>query len=96
MKKIILASLVLSLAAAAVFAGKKINEYPESTVKNFMDSCMENSGGLEDYCKCTLQKIQEKYTHAEFAEIDRLAGKGETPQEFTDFMNVIAKECLKK
>jgi hypothetical protein len=96
MTKLIIAMMGFSLAAAVVFAEqKKKNDYPESTIKNFMDSCMETSKELKDYCECTLYKLQEKYTYEEFLKIDNLVQKGETPKEFNDYMNAITEECLK-
>lgn len=95
MKKVLIALAVLSMISVAVFAAKKKNVYPESTLKNFMDSCIKDHEDLKVYCECTLQKIQEKYTHDQFIKIDEQAQAGETPVEFSEFLNKIAEECLK-
>jgi hypothetical protein len=94
-KKVLIALIVLSMISVAVFAAKKKNVYPESTIKNFMDSCIKDHEDLKVYCECTLQKIQDQYTHEQFIKIDEQAQAGQTPAEFNEFLNKIAEECLK-
>lgn len=53
--------LVLSLA----LVGCAKNEWPSGEKAMFIQSCVANGGNIKA-CQCTLEKLQKKYTFAEF------------------------------
>ncbi|WP_425216493.1 hypothetical protein [Tumidithrix helvetica] len=67
---------------------KPKNDYGAAFVKSYMDSCVESSGGKVDYCKCTINKIQDKYTLDEFVKISQELTPGkEPPPKFLEIIN---------
>ena len=74
---------VASLFCAVGLIGcSKKNDYPAEVVTNFMNSCM-SSGGSADSCSCTLNKVQAKFTFAEFTALEQqiVAGNAEATQK---------------
>ncbi|MEE3719104.1 hypothetical protein V2H45_20375 [Tumidithrix elongata RA019] len=72
---------------------KPKNDYGEAFVKSYMDSCVESSGGKVDYCKCTINKIQDKYTLDEFVKMSQELTPGkEPPPKFMEIVQACAKQ----
>jgi septal ring-binding cell division protein DamX len=73
---------------------KPKNAYDEKFVSSYMEGCVKASAGNpgnEAYCKCTINKIQDKYTLEEFIKITQSMKPGqEPPAEMVD----VIKSCL--
>ncbi len=41
-----------------------------------------------------LTKVQERYTYGEMSELEEKIKSGQTPSEFTDFMNKARDSCV--
>ena len=61
LKKLHISYLILSL----ILVGCGKNEWPSSETTTFIQSCVANGGNIKA-CQCTLEKLQKKYTFAEF------------------------------
>ncbi len=77
----------LFLVAGLAGCSKK-NEYPAEVVTNFMNSCVSNGGSAES-CACTLNKVQTKFTFAEFSALEQkiIAGDSEATQKIVALGN---------
>ena len=53
------------LALSLVLVGCGKNEWPANETTTFVQSCVANGGDVKT-CQCTLEKLQKKYTFAEF------------------------------
>lgn len=74
------------------------NVYPSPEVQAYMDSCVSNATaqGLEqnfaqNYCACTINTFQERYTYAEFTE---LALSAQTAPQPPSELVEVAELCL--
>ncbi len=64
------------------------NIYPEKVKQAFIKGCSKNRGvRMEAPCSCAINKLQEKYTLAEFMEISIDLSEGKTPP--TAFMQIV-------
>jgi hypothetical protein len=48
--------------------------YPEAVVSNYMRSCLENNSVTKAYCACTLDKLSDTVSTADFARIGLSGG----------------------
>lgn len=59
------------------------NEYPPEVVENFLRACA--SRATEAACRCSLEKVQERYTADEYLALEaRIANTRKVPQELVD------------
>lgn len=67
------------------------HDYPDNVRSNFMEHCTVQPG-MEDYCECSLDIIEEEYTLKEFykMEFEMDDNQEEMPEEIMD----IALECV--
>jgi len=57
----------------------------------FMNACLQTSGGLAEYCECTLSDMEERYSQSEFTSISRAIQRGDdVPAEY----DAIVQDCL--
>jgi hypothetical protein len=49
--------------------------YPDAVVKNYMQSCLKNSSVTQAYCACTLDKLSNSVSTADFARIGLSGGR---------------------
>ena len=63
--------MVAALALALVACGPGGDEWTQEVRDNFLDGCLEASGGEEAYCVCVLERLEDTYTLAEFEAIER-------------------------
>ncbi|GAB6075024.1 hypothetical protein [Nautilia lithotrophica] len=82
MKKI----LVLLSVAGMLFAAR----YPMVAEYNYLKGCIGNNKDMENYCICTLNAIENKYTLNEF--ITALQDK----QKAKEVISFAVNECLDK
>ncbi|WRS29592.1 hypothetical protein U6G28_08685 [Actinomycetaceae bacterium MB13-C1-2] len=77
--KLRLASILAS-ATLAVFAltgcgaggtDSDSGGWPKEIETNFLDACDGSSEGESEYCKCSLEQLQKKYTADEFAQLEQ-------------------------
>ncbi len=57
----------------------------------FMNACLQTSGGLAEYCECTLGGMEEVYSQSEFTSISQAIQRGEDVPEQYD---AIVQDCL--
>ena len=73
------------------------NEYPAYIIKSFMDGCLKDNSNPAVtqtlICSCLIEKIQRKYTVAQFNELGRLQ-KGPDWDKYQIFLNKAAEECI--
>ena len=76
------------LLVVAVAGCSKKNDYPAEVVTNFMNSCV-SSGGTTESCSCTLNKVQAKFTFAEFSALEQkiIAGNAQATQKIVALGN---------
>lgn len=72
--------------------------YPDETIESFTQTCVTQGSGagvpvevMRQICTCTIDGLQQQYTYAEFAKIDRDLGAGKPAPEQ---MNQIVKQCV--
>jgi hypothetical protein len=68
-------------------------KYPEAVTKNYMQSC-ENSSVTKAYCACTLDKLSEDVSTADFARIGLSGGK--IPPRIRTLIQQAAIACKNK
>jgi len=68
------------------------NDYPQSAVDNFTRSC-EQQGASRAACSCSIERIQDRYTFAEFQKIDEDAGTG---RSLPAAIAKIAEDCRRE
>jgi hypothetical protein len=74
-------------------SNEKGKPYPQSVKDEFMKGCQKGSD--ETFCSCVFEKVQQEYSLAEFAEIEKKLKAGAPPKEFTEFTGKAASECRK-
>ena len=83
--------LAAALAALAVLGGcggddkaDDAKAYPAAVERNFLAGC-KKQGGDRTTCKCTLRKVQERFSYDEFKKEDTAVAAGRTPsRKLTD------------
>jgi hypothetical protein len=76
------AGCALLLATACRRRG---NEYPPEVVENFLRAC--GSRASEGACRCSLGKVQERYTADEYRALEaRIAATRQVPTELADII----------
>lgn len=45
--------------------------WPQTIQDNFIQACDDSSDGESEYCKCSLEHLQEEYTADEFAHLEQ-------------------------
>jgi hypothetical protein len=70
------------------------NEYPDNVVEEFLRSCVA-AGSERSFCRCVLDKVQDKYTFEEFSVIESKINAGQAPEEFVEFTGMARAECSK-
>jgi hypothetical protein len=68
--------------------------YPPAVVKNYMQSCLRSSSVTQAYCACTLDKLSNSVSTADFARIG-LAG-GHIPPRIRKLIRRAAVACVNK
>ena len=68
--------------------------YPEAVVSNYMRSCLKNSSVTQAYCACTLDKLSNTVSTADFARIG-LSG-GHIPARVRRLIQRAAHACVNK
>jgi hypothetical protein len=68
--------------------------YPSTLTVNFMRSCTRGDTGKQAYCACTLDKLSNHVSTADFARIGRSGGK--LPPRIRRFIRQAATACLHK
>ena len=86
-------ALAAAVTAIAAFAGcgggggddgGKAEGYPAAVERNFLDACKKQGGGATT-CRCSLRKVQEKFSYDEFRKEDTAVAAGRTPsRKLTD------------
>ncbi len=56
--------------------------FPPDVVANFLASCTQK--GSKAACECAIEKIQRRFTLAEFQALEARTAKGEVPKELID------------
>jgi hypothetical protein len=60
---------------------------------NFLDACLETSGGAEGYCGCTLDRLEERFTEAEFEAMEQeMMASDVMPPEFDEIIDACIDE----
>jgi hypothetical protein len=88
---------VMAMAAAMLLAGCGQNEgeWTQEVRDNFMDGCLEASGGQQEYCACVLDDLEDSYTIEEFEEIERQLEAAEVlPPEIEGMIEACIEEHL--
>ena len=80
-------------AGMGSLSNEKGKPYPESVKSEFMKGCTKSSD--EAFCSCVFEKVQQEYSLAEFAEIEKKLKAGTPPKEFTEFTTKAASACRK-
>ena len=83
--------ILFSCIAITLFGCGK-NDYPASTVTNFVTSCI-NNGGDPDMCSCAIDNIQHHLTHDEYIKLENRVAVGDTEAtvKFTDMVTPCRK-----
>jgi hypothetical protein len=68
--------------------------YPPAVVKNYMRSCLKNNSVTQAYCACTLDKLSNNVSTADFARIG-LSG-GHIPRRIRLLIRRAAVACADK
>ena len=68
--------------------------YPQAVVSNYMRSCLKNSSVTQAYCACTLDKLSNTVSTADFARIG-LSG-GRIPTRVRKLIRSAAVACAGK
>ena len=68
--------------------------YPDAVVKNYMQSCLKSSSVSQAYCACTLDKLSNTVSTADFARIG-LSG-GHIPPRMRRLIRHAAVACANK
>jgi hypothetical protein len=69
----------------AVACRRRGNEYPPEVVENFLRAC--GSRASESACRCSLEKVQERYTADEYRALEtRIAATRQVPRELLDII----------
>lgn len=71
-------------------ASSAANEYPQEAVDNFLESCQDQPGASAPLCRCSLDRIRERFTFEEFTEAEQALTRGEASG--IDFAS-IAQRC---
>lgn len=69
------------------------NEYPEEYSKNFIASCVAQSG-MTSLCECMLDEMKSVYTFDEFVAIEAAVGAGKESEEFDEVLENATAKCL--
>ena len=73
--------------AVSAFAGK----YSADTRSNFLIGCL--SGADRAACDCVLQKLESKYSEAEFKKVQNQVLAGKSDPKYSDFLAKKRREC---
>lgn len=68
--------------------------YTVGVEQEFVRAC-EESGGSNKLCVCVFGKVKERYSFAEFTELERKVIAGESPADFVTFSAKARAECGK-
>jgi hypothetical protein len=69
-------------------------QYPQAVVTNYMRSCLKSSSVTQAYCACTLDKLSNTVSTADFARIG-LSG-GRIPARVRKLIRRAAVACVNK
>jgi hypothetical protein len=69
-------------------------KYPEAIIENYMKSCTNNGQVKEAYCACTLDKLSNTVSTADFARIGLSGGK--IPPRINRLIRKAAIACADK
>lgn len=79
------AASIVAVAAALLATGCGKNDYPAKSERAFLSNCEKTSGGKTSFCKCALDKVEEKFSYDEFKKEDTAVAAGKSPsRKFTD------------
>lgn len=100
MKPQVAPTLVFFASMTLVLSGcvqLQSSQWPESVQSNYMNACLKSSDGLDDYCHCTLDGMQKRFTADELGEWEkRLAKDPSVISEVQDIINSCAAKYIKK
>jgi hypothetical protein len=68
--------------------------YPDAVVDNYMKSCTKNGQSKQAYCACTLDKLSNTVSTADFARIGLSGGK--IPPRIKRLITRAATDCADK
>jgi hypothetical protein len=55
--------------------------YPPEVITEFLDSCTGGDAGMQSFCECSIEEIQQQYSFEEFVEIDASITANQDPPE---------------
>ena len=85
---------ILILIVLLLSACKNEKEYPQAVLDNFVKSCKQQAGGVNDVlCDCLIIKVQKKYTYKEFMKIESKVDSGVQDKDFLEFIEWANTEC---
>ena len=78
------AAIAAALLGTGCGGGDK-NDYPAKSERAFLKSCEKSSKGKTSFCKCALEKVEEKLSFEEFKKEDTAIQAGRPPsRKLTD------------
>jgi hypothetical protein len=90
-------TVAIAAALMLLLAGCDQDEdaWTQDVRDNFMEGCLEASGGQQEYCSCVLGDLEDTYTLEEFEEIERqLEDAGALPPEVESMIEDCIDEHL--
>jgi hypothetical protein len=76
------------------------NEYPQSTIDSFINSCVQSAMGVgapeeqaNSYCSCAMDEVRKAFTYKEFQDIEASLQQGQAaPPKFDEIINYCASQ----
>jgi hypothetical protein len=57
------------------------SEYPPEVIAEFLSSCTGGDAAMQQFCECSIEEIQQRYSFDEFVEIDANLTANQDPPE---------------
>jgi hypothetical protein len=80
-------------ALAGCGGGSDPHRYPQKTVESFVKACQAQAGASTAICRCSIDRIEKRFTYDQFKRIDADASKG---RPVPAPMTAIARGCAKE
>lgn len=77
------------LLLAVSCGGKKNDDYPVQVRQNFLSAC-QRQGSTAKLCSCSLEKLEAKYSLAEYTKLEQALVTGQRANELID----VIQSCL--